>query len=330
MKNLEARITKIEQHQQTLKRYFLSIKQQVDDLTQEFHNRSELQDIEDIKLQLDLISRQLKPLESEDQWLFNEDSLNGNQLILETDHNNHHHISQPLINRETFLKRYHDGERDFQGVNLRNADLSGLSLREVNFQRADFKGANLNNIDFGSVDLREANLEETQLRGSILYQVTCNNASFFKADFYQANIKLSKLKNTNFQQTNLVQATLEDNTVTDANFSKANLKNATLKNVIFDHSNLTGANLIGALVIGSFQDVNLTEAKLAGANCDLTNFRNAILISADLRGTYLATANLSQANLKNANLSRAILKHGENKVNLTGAILPDGNIKSES
>lgn len=79
------------------------------------------------------------------------------------------------------LKRYKLGEREFPGIDLRNAKLQGVDLRWVslqgtnlqaadmrysNFRNADFRGANLREVDLRCTDLFGANLDGADLSGA--------------------------------------------------------------------------------------------------------------------------------------------------------------------
>ena len=47
---------------------------------------------------------------------------------------------------EKLCQRYREGERDFQGINLREGDLTNIILPGVNFCRADLRQARLGKI----------------------------------------------------------------------------------------------------------------------------------------------------------------------------------------
>ncbi len=53
-----------------------------------------------------------------------------------------------------------------QGVNLSQADLRQVSLKGVNLRWANLHGANLSEVNLSQADLREANLGQTNLTGA--------------------------------------------------------------------------------------------------------------------------------------------------------------------
>ena len=61
---------------------------------------------------------------------------------------------------QELIDRYEAGERDFQGANLEEMDLSYAYLVDANFQGANFRGANLTNTNFSYSILLEANFAD--------------------------------------------------------------------------------------------------------------------------------------------------------------------------
>ncbi|MDZ7959621.1 MAG: pentapeptide repeat-containing protein [Aulosira sp. DedQUE10] len=102
---------------------------------------------------------------------------------------------------EELLELYAAGERDFSGINLEEANLSGANLSKANFSRANLLGA----------DLSEANLS-------------------------RANLSYAKLSLCRFIGTNL-----EGAKVTDADIVGASLENVNLKGAIGNFGHAHGA-----------------------------------------------------------------------------------------
>lgn len=110
------------------------------------------------------------------------------------------------MNKDELLRRYAAGERNFSGVVLRDADLSGANLERVIFDGADLSNTNLVDANLDSADLSNADLTNANLSG--------------------ANLYCSKMYG--------------------ANFTNANLSNANLTSIIFDGANLTFAHMTNA------------------------------------------------------------------------------------
>jgi uncharacterized protein YjbI with pentapeptide repeats len=311
--SLMTKITRLEQQQLMIKKYVRDLKQELTLLKEQFHNRPELQQITDLQNKIARLPVQYADWDQGEMWFdgrFNHDS----EVVSTNDHigkiaaNETIPHQNSLVNLQDFLDRYHRGERNFTGINLESADLSGISLRQINLSHANLKKA-----IFKDSELREVNLSAADLQGS---------------DFSQAQIIDTNLDYANLQQTDLTCVNLQNTTLRSANLQQSILKNATIRDCNLTQSKLIGVNLVGALLMSQGEEVNFSEAKLCGANLDSANFSQSIFIAADLRGANLASASLENANLRNANLTRTILKYGKNQVNLTGAILPDGSTYS--
>jgi hypothetical protein len=85
------------------------------------------------------------------------------------------------------------GQFDFNGADLRGANLSGADLDDSNFRGANLEGANLSNASFFCTNFRGANLEGANL----------SNANFEGADLTDANFEGADLTDTNFSNANL-------------------------------------------------------------------------------------------------------------------------------
>ncbi|MGL5062059.1 MAG: pentapeptide repeat-containing protein, partial [Microcoleus sp.] len=138
--------------------------------------------------------------------------------------------------------RYAAGGRNFQNVDLVEADLAGANLRRSNLIHAKLAGANLTNANLDSARLVIADLSGANLSG----------ASLKKAKLVGAN-----LNNVKLERSNLSRADLSD----------AQLKNADLTNAILNKANLSGADLQGANLAGAdLTDVNFNGAIMPDGN----------------------------------------------------------------
>jgi hypothetical protein len=142
-------------------------------------------------------------------------------------------------------------EKNFSGVNLIRASLSGADLRGMNFYmahltRANLRGANLAGAELGGADLRGADLSGAKLGESILYR-----ANLEKADLTGARLCSADLRGANLNGADL----------SDADFGAADLSAADLSG-----ANLCGAKLMGTrLVASNFQKADLTGCRIHGA-----------------------------------------------------------------
>ncbi|MDJ0843138.1 pentapeptide repeat-containing protein [Crocosphaera sp.] len=131
-------------------------------------------------------------------------------------------------------ERYKQGQRNFQGFQLRRGDLRGLNLSHTDFRGVDLSYANLREVDFTGADLRDAYLNEADLTGVNLTGANVSGASLIKIYLIKA-----KCYQTDFSGAYLTGAYL-----TKTNFQEAK----------FNGSYLNGAKLSGAKLEGAYYD----------------------------------------------------------------------------
>lgn len=197
------------------------------------------------------------------------------------------------MNVNEIFDRYLGGERNFEEVDLRGANLSEAQLMWIdlmnadlmwaNLMRADLTGANLKNANLVYANLTGADLSNAELSTAQLNATILNEASMIRVDLRGANLRGAILVGANLKFADLRGADLSG-----ANLSRANLRNAKLKEAILWTANLSEANLSLAdlsdadLSCSCLYGANLADAKLVG--CKLTD---AKLNGANIKGTIL-------------------------------------------
>ncbi|MGD1939798.1 MAG: pentapeptide repeat-containing protein, partial [Leptolyngbyaceae cyanobacterium] len=114
---------------------------------------------------------------------------------------------------EELLLRYQDGERKFQGIELRYSD----KFRRVDLSRADFSNAH-----FSNCGLREANFDHASLRNATI-----------DANLRRASFRFADLQGASFCQEFHVASALPKRSsfLGEADFTGANLATADLRAV---------------------------------------------------------------------------------------------------
>lgn len=250
--------------------------------------------------------------------------------------------AEELLKRFELVKRYAEGDRDFTGINLNEANLSRINLSQSILRRAslfvtNISGANLSESDLSEANLNVARLSSTNLSRAILNGATLNVANLVRADLTGAQLigaslirgelVRCELVKTNFSGANLTEADLREVKLTEANLCGANLSGANLRGASALSANFTEANLHGAdltkaelngvnlsnadLRQASLQQVNLSGADLSGANLKWADLSGANLNGADLSDAQFSGANLNEADLRNTNLANASLIHAD-------------------
>lgn len=146
-------------------------------------------------------------------------------------------------------KRYSAGDRQFQSIKLRHAQLKGIKLSQANLRGADLSYANLRGADLSYADLSNAYLNETNLIDANLKGAILNQASLIKALLANAN-----LANANLSEAYLTKAFLTNVTLIKADLSGTYLHDA----------DLTGTDLTGAIYTQKTQFPLNFKPRMAG------------------------------------------------------------------
>lgn len=112
-----------------------------------------------------------------------------------------------------------------------------------------FSGYNLSKTDLSMLFLHGINLIDAQLSGvDLVYaQLQCSN--FDRAELYGANLDTAQMQCSNFQFSKLVSANLNHANFTRANLYHAKLKGANITMTNFESANLEGAKFQNAYIM---------------------------------------------------------------------------------
>jgi uncharacterized protein YjbI with pentapeptide repeats len=246
---------------------------------------------------------------------------------------------------QNFLDLYRQGERNFAGVDLSGAILTGANLRDINLSGANLNNANLSWACLNNTNLTGASFHQTNLHSATLNYANFNQAILSRAKLSKVDLRWSTLQDTDLNWADLTNSDLSGSDLQRVKLNRANLEQAKLNNTMlmgaeimeanFKRTSLIAANLAGAnLRESNLEKSILREAILVGVNLTEANLnaaylRGANLIKADLHRAILTDADLSEANCDGADMSRAnltgayLLKASLRQTNLLRAILPE-------
>ena len=158
---------------------------------------------------------------------------------------------------------------------LREANLNGAILSNVNLILADLREANLMGIDLSGANLMGADLTRADLLGANL-----TGANLMGAKLTEANLKGADLGDAILQEVDLRWADLSEVNLIGANLTQANLQGAILSDSLLSHTNFSGANL--------------SEAILSRSILSKTNLSGSILSETDLSDAYISKIHITQ------------------------------------
>jgi Pentapeptide repeats (8 copies) len=176
--------------------------------------------------------------------------------------------------------------------------------------------------------LRKLNGDSSRKGSVIWFLIELELITQSKLNLSNANLDVAKLRGANLSNAQLSYASFKGANLIEVNLSNAVLSNATFSKAQFFQTNLSGAVLSHAdfryAQLGNSK-INLSYAKLNGADLSNANLEGVDLGSANLGGAKLINANLKNVNLGWANLTDTDLDAAD----LTGAqYLTPSQVKS--
>ena len=175
-------------------------------------------------------------------------------------------------------------------LNLRFANLSGLTLVGFQLSGSDMFSSNLSGSDM------KGNMSHIDFKFSKMYNMDASTSSLDFSDFRYADLR---------------SANLEWSSLCGADFGYANLMGANLRGgswFCYYPPNSAESDSPGETHPSiNFQEANLKYANLSGAFLRSSNFSSANLIGADLSDSELHESDMSYADLTGANLNNADL-----------------------
>jgi uncharacterized protein YjbI with pentapeptide repeats len=264
--------------------------------------------------------------------------------------------------------------RDLSGSYFERADLRGACFRDCRLQGTVFAEADLTGADFTGSDLTDANLGGAKAGGAIFDNCRLKNMTVLSGSFAGASFRNVRLENlmsyevsfagADFSGSNLHQLMLSKVDLTGVNFSGATIFEAVTMDCPMEDINADNASITRMIVtMGSVRnlsalntrfrefamltDIDVSQARLDGADFEMGSLRGAKLDGASVRRVRFKTFDLGKINalgadfslcdLDNAVLSDAVLRrcdfYGANlhaaqlrKADLTGSSLRSANL----
>lgn len=222
---------------------------------------------------------------------------------------------------------------DLSRADLTDAVLTFVRIEEdsnlsyVVLKRADLEGARISYSEMPFADLTSAKMNGADIWTSNLTKAVLNKANLSHATIMLSMFKYADLSSANISYADIRHPELEGKDWLDFEDDDWHYHSGE-----FDNANLSDANIRGAdAPLAIFRDANLTSADLTEANLQGARFRGADLIGAKFCDADLSAANLTNANLLDTDFLGANIEFA----NFTGAKfrfstrLPDGSYWDE-
>jgi Pentapeptide repeats (9 copies) len=138
------------------------------------------------------------------------------------------------ITADEFFNRYADGERDFFGIKLVNADLSRASWDDSNPVGQAIIGAILGEGDLSGTDFRANDMRACNFGGSKLVGCRFDGTNLTKVSFRHADLTNASFVGANLTRTDLSEANLTGADFTGADLTGAKFPSSEVSEVLWD------------------------------------------------------------------------------------------------
>ena len=208
-------------------------------------------------------------------------------------------------------------------LDLSEAILSGVDLRQANLTRADLTRANLKGADLKAAELTEADLTEADLVGAYLRGANLSHADLRRADLSEAHLirthlRRADLSSAHLNKADLTGADLKATDLTRVDFRRTDLSNADLSeadlgSAVFRAAYLRGSKFLGTTIGGTIFEVtdmsdvlgleNIVHRGPSSISTDTLALSRGKIPEIFLRGCGLSDWEIEEINLYNPALS---------------------------
>jgi BTB/POZ domain-containing protein KCTD9 len=154
--------------------------------------------------------------------------------------------------------------RNFSATDLRNSDLTGVTVHDGKFDACDLRGT-----DFSGSDLTNSSFKFSDLNAVRFDGANLSGAKFLTSDLRKASFTGCFLDNTSFNAAVLSGVSFDNQTLTGTIFDNADLSGTTFRNAVLRNVSFK-TDLKKTVFDGASMD-KLTYAVLKGYGAKLTN-----------------------------------------------------------
>jgi len=174
-----------------------------------------------------------------------------------------------------------DDHVEYSSVTIARADLTGQTAHEVRFEEAHIRRSVLNRTRLHGVQVLDARFQATDLSGA-----EWERARFRRVEFIGCRLSGIMLLEADLEDVKFIDCNLEGAQFASTKFRRARFDRCISRGVSFDHADLAGV-------------------VFAGSDLTSSDFREAVLQRADLRGSNLSRVQVRPKELRGAIIDRA-------------------------
>ena len=222
------------------------------------------------------------------------------------------------------LSEAHFVDLDLTEANLENANLRGVTLSYVTFDRSNFIGAKLNRLacyetsfwwaSFIGADMTDVDFEYAKLVGPVFKNANILRGKFVKARF--STVDLTEIKDHKIDNWYCLNASFYKTNFSGLEISESHFGATRIEDCDFAKTKIIGCTFSGSDILRSrfglakIQDSNFASTKIK--ECD---FAGASLLKSSFAGAKLLDTSFEGADLTQANIGTA---------EFTDVTMPDG------
>ena len=151
------------------------------------------------------------------------------------------------------------------------------------------------------ITFQDEDIRDLQLAGQHLVNIDLNGKILVGANLRHTDLRMTSLIGSKLGSTDLTQADLSMASVLWSDLSEANFRNATMRGINLYHSDLRRANLNGADLEGAkLWQVNITGANLNDTNLTNADLTGAVVNKTDLDGPIYCNTTMPNGLLNNS------------------------------
>ena len=208
--------------------------------------------------------------------------------------------------------------KNFEDVDLSNAnlsftDLENASFKNVNLNNAVMSASNLKNASFKNVDLSNSDLNLTILENSNLENVNLENSNLKAVEMINVNLDSVNLNNADldhgvFKNSNIKNVQLKDSNISWAKFQNAvlndvNISNSVIEKNKFQNSNFNNVNISNSRIwVNDFTNSKMYNVDFSNSDIYQIDFSSSTLEKVDFRDTKLGTSKFIETSFSKVNL----------------------------
>jgi len=185
------------------------------------------------------------------------------------------------------------------GKNFEDVDLSNANLSFTDLENASFKNVNLNNAIMSASNLKNANFKNVDLSNSDMNLTILENANLENVNLENSNLKAIEMINVNLDTVNLNNADLDHGVFKNSNMKNVQLKDSNISWAKFQNAVLNDVNISNSVIEkNKFQNSNFNNVNISNSRIWVNDFTNSKMYNVDFSNSDIYQIDYSYSTLE--------------------------------